>query len=253
MVAALDQQRKDSGSPRGKPYLVSPPPKLARRAIKAELVERKQSLVRGGRRLSPRTLPELDHDLPIRTPEGGRAQAGNRRNWKKIMRTFYRKALPAIVMALLSHPTFAEDLYGPVVPLASNLGPVIEGVAIAIDGDTITIRLQPIRLHGIQALEHDPPCGGGGTDGGMATQFLSKLIAGQIVTCLVQGQDRDQRPAAICSVGTTDLNEAMVLNGFALADTFSSQAYRRTEQTAKALGAGYHESGPTLPAVLAAY
>lgn len=124
------------------------------------------------------------------------------------------------------------------VPLASNLGPVIEGEAAAIDGDTITIRLQPIRLHGIQALEHDPACGGGGTDGGMATQFLSKLIAGQIVTCLVQGLDRDQRPAAICSVGTTDLNEAMVLNGLALADTFSSAAYRRTEQTAKAWGAG---------------
>ena len=159
------------------------------------------------------------------------------------MRTFYRKVLPAIVMALLSRPTYAEDLYGPVVPLVGNLGPVIEGEAIAIDGDTITIRLQPIRLHGIQALEHDPPCGGGWTDGGKATQFLSKLIAGQIVTCLVQGQDRDQRPAAICSVGTTDLNEAMVLNGFALADTFSSQAYRRTEQTAKALGAGYHEPG----------
>jgi endonuclease YncB( thermonuclease family) len=115
---------------------------------------------------------------------------------------------------------------------------VIEGEAAAIDGDTITIRLQPIRLHGIQALEHDPACGGGGTDGGMATQFLSKLIAGQIVTCLVQGLDRDQRPAAICSVGTTDLNEAMVLNGLALADTFSSAAYRRTEQTAKAWGAG---------------
>jgi hypothetical protein len=102
VVAALDQQRKDSGSPRGKPYLVSPPPKLARRAIKAELVERKQSLVRSGRRLSPE-LSGTDRDLPIRTPEGGRAQAGNRRNWKKIMRTFYRKALPAIVM-LLSHP-----------------------------------------------------------------------------------------------------------------------------------------------------
>jgi hypothetical protein len=54
-------------------------------------------------------------------------------------------------------------------------------------------------------------------------------------------------------VGTTDLNEAMVLNGFALADTFFSEAYRRTEQTAKALGTGYHESGRTLPAVLAAY
>lgn len=157
------------------------------------------------------------------------------------MRTFYRKALPAIVIALLSHPTFAEDLYGPVVPLAGNLGLVIEGEAFAIDGGTIAIRLQPIRLHGIRAPEYHSPCGGGGADDGVATKFLSKLIAGQIVTCLVQGQDRGRHPAAICSVGTTDLNEAMILNGFALADTFSSQAYRRTEETAKAMGAGYHE------------
>jgi endonuclease YncB( thermonuclease family) len=243
VVAAVYEQSKNGGSPRGQLYLVSPPPKLARCGIETEPVERKQSLVPTGWRLSPRTLPELGHDLPIRTPEGGRAQAGNRRNGKKIMQGFYRKALPAIVMALLSPPTFAEDVYGSVAPLAGNLGPVIEGEAVAINGDTITIRLQHIRLHGIQTLEHAPLCGGGATDGGRATQFLSELIAGQIVTCLVQGQDRDQRPAAICLVGTTDLNEAMVLNGFALADTFSGQAYRRTEQTAKALGAGYHESG----------
>ena len=129
------------------------------------------------------------------------------------MRTCYRKLLPAIVMALLSRPAYAEDLYGRVVPLVGNLGPVIEGEAFAIDGDTITIRLQPIRLYGIQALEHDRPCHDG-WKGDKATQFLSKLIAGQIVTCLVQGQDRNQRPVAICSVGNTDLNEAMVLNGF---------------------------------------
>jgi endonuclease YncB( thermonuclease family) len=161
----------------------------------------------------------------------------------KSMRTFYRKLLPTVVMALLSPPTFAEDLYGPVVQLVGTLGPVIEGEALAIDGDTIMIRLQPIRLFGIKALEDDPSCSNGWAGGGKATQFLSRLIAGQIVTCLVQEQDRNQRPAAICSVGNTDLNEAMVLNGLALADTSSSEAYRRTEQAAKALSAGYHEPG----------
>src|SRR5262249_39225446 len=86
VVAALDQQCKDSSSPRGKLYLVSPPPKLACRGIEAELVERGQSLIRSGWRLSPRTLPELGHDLPIRTPEGGRAQAGNRKRGRKSCR-----------------------------------------------------------------------------------------------------------------------------------------------------------------------
>ena len=149
--------------------------------------------------------------------------------------------MAAIVMALLSRPAYAEDLYGPVVASVDNLGPVIEGEAFAIDGGTITIRLQPIRFYGIQTLEHYDPCGDGWTARGEAMQFLSKLIAGQIVTCLVQGQDRNQLSVAACSVGNTNLNEAMVLNGVALADTFSSQAYRRTEQTAKALGAGYHK------------
>src|SRR5262249_16416706 len=133
-------------------------------------------------------------------------------------------------------PACAEDLYGPVVASGGNSKPVIEGEAFAIDGGTITIRLQPIRLHGIRALAHDHSC-----SDEKATQFLSKLIPDQIVTCLVRGQDQNQRPVAICSVGNTDLNEAMVLNGLALADTFASQAYRRTEQTAKALGAGYHK------------
>jgi endonuclease YncB( thermonuclease family) len=151
--------------------------------------------------------------------------------------------MPALAMALLSRPAWAEELYGPVVPLAGNVGPVIEGEAFAVDGGTISIRLRPIRLHGVQTLEHDDPCGDGWTGGSEAMQFLSKLIAGQIVTCIVQGQDRNQRPVAVCSVGNTDINEAMVLNGVALSDTFSSKAYRRTEQAAQALGAGYHKSG----------
>jgi endonuclease YncB( thermonuclease family) len=151
--------------------------------------------------------------------------------------------MPALAMALLSRPAWAEELYGPVVPLAGNLGPVIEGEAFAVDGGTITIRLHPIRLYGIQTLEHDDPCGDGWTGRSEAMRFLSKLIGGQIVSCTVQGQDRNQRSVAVCSVGNTDINEAMVLNGVALADTFTSKAYRRTEQAAQALGAGYHKPG----------
>ena len=40
--------------------------------------------------------------------------------------------MPALAMALLSRPAWAEELYGPVVPLAGNLGPVIEGEAFAV-------------------------------------------------------------------------------------------------------------------------
>jgi hypothetical protein len=42
--------------------------------------------------------------------------------------------MPALAMALLSRPAWAEELYGPVVPLAGNVGPVIEGEAFAVDG-----------------------------------------------------------------------------------------------------------------------
>lgn len=146
-------------------------------------------------------------------------------------------------MALWSHSTCAEETYGPVVAPQGNGETVIEGEAFAVNGGTISIRLQPVRLHGIQALEHGESCGDGWMGRDEAMELLAKLIAGQIVTCLVHGQDRSHQPIATCSVGNTDLNEAMVLNGVALADTLSTRAYQRTEQTAEALGAGYHKPG----------
>jgi endonuclease YncB( thermonuclease family) len=154
-----------------------------------------------------------------------------------------RTLVSAFGLAYFSYPVCAEDLYGTVVPSVRNLAPLIEGEAYAIDGGTIAIRLQPIRLNGIDALAHDQTCGDEWAGGVEATEFLSNLVAGQIVTCLIQGQDRYQHDVAICSVGNADLNEAMVLNGYARADKVYGEAYRRTEQVAKSLGVGYHQPG----------
>ena len=154
-----------------------------------------------------------------------------------------RTLVSAVGLVSLSCPVCAEDLYGTVVPSVRDLAPLIEGEANVIDGGTIKIRLQPIRLHGIDPLEHDQTCSDEWAGGVEATVFLSKLIAGQIVTCLVQGQDHYQRDVAICSVGNADLNEAVVLNGYARADTLYGESYRRTEQIAKSLGVGYHQPG----------
>jgi len=157
------------------------------------------------------------------------------------MNKYLRLLFPALTMALLARPGFAEELYGSVVVLPGDVGSVIEGEAFAVDGGTISIRLQPIRLYGIQTWEHDKSCDDGRTRGDEAKRLLTRLIEGQIVTCLVEGWAGDRGPTAVCSVGNADLSEAMILNGVALADTFSTQAYRGSEQTARALGAGYHE------------
>lgn len=159
------------------------------------------------------------------------------------MISYLHRLVSAFGLALLPCPVYAEELYGNVVPLVSNLSFSLEGEAHVIDGDTITIRQQRIRFHGIDALEHDQACSDEWSGGVDATDFLSKLVAGQIVTCLIQGWDEYQSAFAICSVGNTNLNEAMVLNGYALADTLYSQAYRRTEQVAKSLGSGFHKPG----------
>jgi len=159
------------------------------------------------------------------------------------MGRYWQILIPALAIALLSRPAWAEEVYGPVVPTARNLGPTIEGEAFAVNGGTIAIRLQPIRLYGIQALEHDIPCDDGWTGSNEAVQLLRTLIAGQIVTCIVHGQDQNQQSVAACSVGSTDISEAMVLNGVALVATPASEALRRAEQAAQALGAGYHKPG----------
>ncbi len=65
-----------------------------------------------------------------------------------------------------------------------------------------------------------------------------KLIAGQPLTCRGKPRDRYGQLIAVCYVGNIDINEQMVLQGWAMAYQRYSTDYAQAEQAAMAVGAG---------------
>ena len=113
----------------------------------------------------------------------------------------------------------------------------IVGVATVIDGDTIEIRGQRIRLHGIDAPEASQRCTDGlGQDircGQQAALRLDSLLRGKNCQCQVLDTDRYGRKIAICTVDETNINEWMVIQGQALAYRKYSSDYIAAEKIAK--------------------
>ncbi len=96
----------------------------------------------------------------------------------------------------------------------------IVGEARIIDGDTIEISGERIRLHGIDAPETRQTCEVGGVPwlcGKSATLALVDETKGQPVTCKGKKRDRYGRIIAVCYAGERDLNAMMVREGWALA------------------------------------
>jgi endonuclease YncB( thermonuclease family) len=105
-----------------------------------------------------------------------------------------------------------------------------------IDGDTIEIHGQRIRLHGIDAPESRPTCpnanGGAWRCGQQAALALQDLIGRRTVTCDERDIDRYGRIVAQCQQGDIDIREWLVGQGLALAYRRYSKAYIPTEETA---------------------
>ena len=110
-----------------------------------------------------------------------------------------------------------------------------------IDGDTIDISGQRIRLHGIDTPEAKQECRRDGVTwlcGAAATNVLRKLIGGAQITCIQRDMDRYGRVVAVCHANGIDLNAAMVQSGMALAYRKYSDDYTSQEASAKAAGRG---------------
>ena len=113
----------------------------------------------------------------------------------------------------------------------------VTGKPRVIDGDTIEIAGERIRLHGIDAPESKQTCadktGREWGCGRMATQALKDAINDQEVVCKGDKRDRYKRLLAVCYVGKINLNAKMVGNGWALAYRKYSKDYVRAETFAK--------------------
>jgi len=104
----------------------------------------------------------------------------------------------------------------------------IVGKPRIIDGDTIHIKSNKIRLHGIDAPETKQTCKIDNEEwycGKQSTKELKKLINNQKVNCITNDVDIYNRYVAICSVNEININQWMVKSGWAIAYRYYSTDY----------------------------
>lgn len=117
----------------------------------------------------------------------------------------------------------------------------LSGRARAVDGDTLEMAGQKVRLFGIDAPELDQLCDRGGRRwacGTAAREALAGIVGRQRLTCAVQDVDRYGRAVAVCTAGGADVAAFMVRQGMAIAYRRYSGRYVNAEVAAQAEGIG---------------
>jgi endonuclease YncB( thermonuclease family) len=127
----------------------------------------------------------------------------------------------------------------------------ISGPATVVDGDTLEISGQKIRLEGIDAPESLQTCGRakGGTwaCGRESADVLAKLIERRRVTCRSKGFDKYDRMLGVCSVDGMEINSEMIRRGLAWAFVKYSTSYVAAEAEARAAAVGIWQGEAEAP------
>ncbi|SUE43520.1 thermonuclease family protein [Roseomonas gilardii] len=117
-----------------------------------------------------------------------------------------------------------------------------------VDGETLRLQGQVVRLEGLQAPSRGETCAdtaGQGFDCGVAAaDRLAHLVANHALVCELHGQDMFRRPLAICEANGKVLNAMLVSSGWALA---SSGNFSEAEARARQAGRGLWADGIVPP------
>ena len=147
-----------------------------------------------------------------------------------------RANLPLMRLAILALPL--------IFVASSAYADTIACLASVIDGDTIEIRGERIRILDIDAPELDQPCFlRGRADtwpcGQQAAHALSEWISQYPVTCETAGTDNAGRWLAHCNVATVSIATWMAGNGWAMPNQdCRCEIVRAAADRAKAAGLG---------------
>jgi endonuclease YncB( thermonuclease family) len=133
-----------------------------------------------------------------------------------------RAAILLLLIVLLPSPAVSADS--------------VAGVASVIDGDTIEIHGERIRLFGIDAPESGQHCTRDGVTyrcGKDAAFALADKIGRRVVTCVRRDTDRYGRMVAVSQADGVDVSEWMVQQGQAIAFRKYSLDYVADEDRAR--------------------
>ncbi len=119
----------------------------------------------------------------------------------------------------------------------------LTGQASIIDGDTLEIHGNRIRLWGIDAPESSQLCRDQDSlqyrCGAQAANDLDKFVAGRPASCIPISLDQYGRTVATCSVDGADLGEWLVRNGLALDwPQYSKGRFGKIQHEAEQAGRG---------------
>ncbi|WEZ83263.1 thermonuclease family protein [Rhizobium sp. 32-5/1] len=124
-----------------------------------------------------------------------------------------------------------------VVRMSSGPGETVSGDIRIIDGDTLAVSGVRVRIIGMDAPELAQTCARDGRPwpcGKAARDRLTEIAGAGAVFCTLDGNDRYGRNLGTCAVGSMDLGETMVRQGYAVA----FGRYEREEAAAQNEGLG---------------
>lgn len=129
---------------------------------------------------------------------------------------------------------------------------VIRGEARVIDGDTIDIGGEPIRLEGIDAPEANQLCDLQGQDyscGESSKKYLQDAVRDNVIECNIHGRDKYKRHLGTCTITYNDrnINSLMVKTGNAVAYLRHTSKYLQDEVDARVYSRGIWASKFAMP------